>query len=241
MAGFFRELGKMCGEQVRRTTWVLQALTGSDAEALAAEFNMGQHLSRQVELEFEVDVDPGLRDFVAGIAAPLTARLTNKKRRFQFGVLNLPDPNAFALPGGFIWLHRPLLELCEWSVDELAWVMGHEVAHVVRRHALERLAASKLIGGAMAMASAGGVGGPLQTIVARILTSGYSQDNELDADEFGLRLARSAGFDAGAAARTLSRFEALGGNQPLLSTYFSSHPPATLRVSRIREVIDSAS
>src|SRR5207244_2206992 len=110
---------------------------------------------------------------------------------FHVHCLLAPVVNAFALPGGFIFLTRPLLELCQSDRAELAFVVGHEMAHIVQRHAIDRIMASSALNAAVGrFTMAGGIfGQSLAALAATLLSQGYSQDQELEADRIGARLA----------------------------------------------------
>ena len=206
MGGFFRELGKLAGPKFRKAKWLFQSLTGTEADAIRAEFEMGRDLSQAFAQEMEVDSDPTVCRLLDELSGRLVSRVKNKQRRFAFHAVRAAEPNAFALPGGFIWVTRPLLELCGSNPDEVAFILGHEMGHVIRKHAIDRLMTSSVLNTALRAVPVGGflrsqAGG----ILMGLLHQRYSQDQELDADQLGVRLARSAGFDAAAAIRLLDR------------------------------------
>jgi Zn-dependent protease with chaperone function len=131
---------------------------------------------------------------------------------------------------------RPLLALCD--EDELAFVLGHEMGHVLLRHAIDRVMAHSALNAAVGRLAAGGgvFGRSLAGVAAALLSQGYSQDQELDADRAGVRLARAAGFDPAAGARLLGRLAGVRGDLAGLSRYFSSHPPFEVRISHLGRV-----
>ena len=151
-----------------------------------------------------------------------------------------PFEGCWALPGGFVYVTRPLLELCEQNSDEIAFILGHEMGHVVRRHAIERLISNTAISAATRTTRAGRlIGGQLAGLGAKFLTSAYSQAQEFEADLFGARLLRSSGLDPRGAVRALQRLQELGGrrDESVLAAYLSSHPPAGDRVERIQRLL----
>lgn len=235
MAGFFYNLGRLVGPKVRKANWVLRDLTGTEAEALAAEYQVGRDLAQSFLHQLAMEPDPAVQTLLDDLGGRLTACLKNRQRRFQFFAVRSPELNAFALPGGFIFVMRPLLEFCYWDRDELAFVLAHEMGHVIRRHAIERLMASSIIQGGIGRLPVGGVlRAPVLNLAATLLNQGYSQDQELDADGLGVQLVRAAGFDAPAAARLLRRFQTVPREAQQLSSYLSSHPPVELRLSHLR-------
>jgi len=233
----FYQLGRRTGRGIRRGRWLFNAFAGSPGEAIAAEHAAGRDLARSFEQGARLDPHSEWRPLIDGIAERLTARLKNRQRSWRVAVLDDPEPGAFALPGGFLYLSTGLIQLCKGDEDELAWVIGHEMGHVVRGHAASRIA-SDWLGSAAAQAAAGASGALgrwVLTTGARAVTRAYSRDQELEADRFGGRLALAAGFDADAALRVCGRlehFEARG--QEPLAEYFASHPPLAARAAALR-------
>jgi Zn-dependent protease with chaperone function len=132
------------------------------------------------------------------------------------------------------------MELCEWSEDEIAFILGHEMAHVIRGHAMHRLISSCAISATARVAPGHGVlSAWLQKIGMQFLESAYSQELELEADRFGVRLAGAARYDGRASTRLLTRLSNL--NQPAgglnLGSYFSSHPAYKDRINNIGRVL----
>lgn len=237
--GLFYSLGKAAGPKIRKGLWMWRSLTGTEEETIAAEFDVGRDLATEVVRQVKVDDDAETLKLINEVGARLTARVRNKKRKFTFAVMINKEPNAFALPGGFIFITRGLLELCEYDRDEIAFVLGHEMAHVIRGHAMERIisdSAVKTI--ARATPVRGALGGWLKRVGVQFLESAYSQDRELDADELGARLALAGRYDRDAGVRLLRRLVKLDQNGRLaeLSSYFSSHPPLSDRIRTVKAV-----
>ncbi len=229
----------MAGPKWRKTQWVWQSLAGSEREQITAEESFGRDLHEALIAQSGVDPDPAVQESVGRIGSALAACVRNPYRRFHFTVVAGSEPNAFALPGGFVHLSRALLELMGHDRDEIAFVLGHEMGHVIKQHAMERIfndtAFSAL---ARALPAGGGrIGATLKSSTLQMLQSAYSQDNELLADRFGARLARAAGFDPQAAPRMLARLRTLHGRQPQipLAQYFASHPPLDLRIAELQK------
>lgn len=241
MEDFFFKLGRKAGAGLRKGKWILSSLTAGEAEALAAEYQAGCDLARAFDRRSVFDDDTRSLEFVAGIRARLCERLTNQQRRFRVVVTRSEEVGAFALPGGFVYLTRPLLELCRFDRDEVACVMGHEMGHVVHGHAMERVT-SQLITSAAAHAARIPGGLLAQWALGKgidLFHSAYSQDRELEADAFGARLAAAAGYDPRGAIRALERLRGLeeADDRLPLSEYFASHPPLGVRIERLRELV----
>jgi len=235
LAGFFYKLGRFLGHQSRKANWAFRSLTGTEAEAVRAETAVGHDLARDVLEQTEADPDPEVARWLAEVGGLLAGALGQKERVFVFRSLLVPEPNAFALPGGFIFVTRALLRLCQGSHDDLAFILGHEMAHVICGHAMERLVARSLIGTAVGRLNPFRLlRGPMGGLMSVLLQQGYSQDQELEADRVGTELARRAGFDPDAGPRLFEKLRQLFAGPGELAGYFSSHPPWEVRINSLR-------
>jgi predicted Zn-dependent protease len=155
----------------------------------------------------------------------------------------MPEVNAFALPGGYIYVSRALLALTN-SEDELANVIGHELAHVAARHAAQRETRAVGVGllsmlGAIAAGALGGadaaqVAGQIGQVAGAGLIASYSRDQEREADQLGQELCARAGWNPGAMAgflRALERQSQLERGGPQRPGFFDSHPATPERAA----------
>ena len=239
MAGWLYKLGKMAGPKVRKGKWLLQSMTGSREDELKAEHDVGRDMAAVVRRQMGAVDDPEAARLVAGIGKRLAKCVTEKGRTFQVEVVAGETPNAFALPGGFVFVTHPLIELCERREEELAFVIAHEMAHVVRGHALDRvLSDSATSVASRTMPGRGALGAWLKHVGVRYLSGAYSRDRELGADGLGARLADAAGYGREGAVRLLERLDRLraqGLADALgLGQYFASHPPTAERVKAVK-------
>jgi predicted Zn-dependent protease len=185
-----------------------------------------------------------LQAYVRSIGGLLSRTSELPNLRFTFTVLDTDMVNAFALPGGYVYVTRGLLALAN-SEAEIAGVLAHEIGHVTARHAAQRHTRSVFAGigaaalgiltgsGELANAAAGGLGAYIK---------GYSREQEFEADKLGIRYLKRAGFDPGAMARFLSSLRAhsrltsqLAGLPPGKvdeSDMTSTHPRTLDRVHR---------
>jgi len=240
VAGFFYNLGRKVGPKVRKAQWMWQSLAGSEADAIAIERRVGLDLAHELTSQVDVDLDEGTRRFVRDIGDRLARHVANQKRRFDFEVLATGEPNAFALPGGFIYITRSLIELCERDGDEVAFVLAHEMGHVIRGHAINRIVTDSAIATASrVMPVRGALGAWLKKVGVEFLVSAYSQDLETEADALGSRLAEAAGCDTDAPLRLLSRLAALREHpgEHDLSSYFATHPAPEVRMRNVRKAL----
>lgn len=195
----------------------------------------------------EVD-DPPLQAYVAKVGRRLAAVSDRPRLDYVFTVLDSGMVNAFAAPGGYIFVTRGLLERME-SEAELAAVLGHEIGHVCAWHSVAMI--QKQMGAGiltvLGTIAAGVAAGPeasialMQTagLFGDLYLLGYSRENELEADRVGLRYNLSAGYDARAALTFFKRLEELEAQSGMEAwePYLMSHPPTTSRVALSEEYL----
>jgi predicted Zn-dependent protease len=181
------------------------------------------------------------RALVRQVGEGLVARSLAAKSPYKFSFHVLADPrtvNAFALPGGPIFITEGLLRLLK-SEAELAGVLGHEIGHVIARHSSERLAKQQLTQGllsALVIGSGDYTTAQIGQVVGSMINMSYGREDELESDTLGIRIMAEAGYDPRAmigVMQTLAR-AASGSRQP---EFFSTHPHPENRQARIREEI----
>jgi len=243
MPGFFYDLGKMAGPRVRRAQWVWQSVFGSEDDIIAAENLVGQDLAAEVLRQVSLCPDNALRESISDLGARLVRWLVNQRRRFRFYVIEMPSPNAFALPGGHVFVTRSILDLCKGQPDQRAFVLAHEMAHVVRGHAMDRMMTRSAVNFAAGLASArSAIGAWAKQVGVSAIQSAYSQDQESEADRLAVLLIRAAGHDGRAAEHLmLALAGATSGLGPGgLGSYFGSHPPLQERITAVRRTLQQA-
>jgi len=237
---FFLQLGRRLGGSLRKGRLVWRSLSGSREEALEAEYQAGCDIARAFDSECRFDPDAEGNALLQRVTERLTGPLTNKQRRWRVVLTAEVEPNALAVPGGFIYVSHGLVELCGRDEDELACVVGHEMGHVVNGHAMDRLT-NEILGSAAAR-FVRTPGSPLAQWIlgtgVKLMARAYSRDRELEADEFGARLAAAAGYDARGAIRIFERLASVqsSAGHPL-AEYFATHPPLSERAARLSGLI----
>jgi beta-barrel assembly-enhancing protease len=159
--------------------------------------------------------------------------------RFAFHLLNdTRTVNAFALPGGQIFITRALYDRLE-TEDQLAGVLGHEIGHVRHRHASEHMAKGELgqsLVGAVTVGAGDYTAGQLANMVNQMVQMRYSREDESESDGWGLENMVAAGYDPRAMIRVMQILkEASGGSGG--SDIFASHPNPDLRIEQIKAYI----
>lgn len=214
------------------------------------ERQIGREEALEVERTTGLVQDPALVGYVRQVGGRLAGAASPTSVTWRFHIADDPDPNAFALPGGWVYVTRGLLELVNRE-DELAGVVGHEIAHVVERHAARRVAAATplavLFGAPAAILdrvspALGGVVGGAGKLATGMVVAPYSREQEHEADRVGAALAAKAGWDPrglGAFLQTLEREDALDRRGERRPSFFSMHPAMPDRVEAIEAVAAS--
>ncbi len=182
--------------------------------------------------------DPKVERQLARIVGALTLVSENPKQTYRITILNSPAVNAFALPGGYLYITRGLLALANDS-SEVAAVISHEMAHVTANHGLQRKRreeAEVIASRVAAEVLSNDVAGQKALARSKLRLAAFSRQQELQADVIGVRTLGRAGFDPYAAARFLRSMEAYSryrageaDNDPTLD-FLSSHPDAPKRL-----------
>ncbi|HEX2332288.1 MAG TPA: M48 family metallopeptidase, partial [Burkholderiales bacterium] len=181
------------------------------------------------------------RALVREVGERLVARSVAAKSPYKFSFHVLADSrtvNAFALPGGPIFITEGLLRLLKTEA-ELAGVLGHEIGHVIARHSSERLAKQQLTQGllsALVIGSGDYTTAQIGQMVGSMINMSYGREDELESDALGIRIMAEVGYDPRALIRVMEVLaQASGGSrQP---EFFSTHPAPENRSARIREEI----
>ena len=161
--------------------------------------------------------------------------------RYEFHLLSDPETvNAFALPGGQVFITAALYERLE-SIGQLAGVLGHEIGHVVGRHGAERMAKAKLTQGltgaaVLATSEGGRNSAALAVAIGQMINMKYGREDELESDHLGVWFMSEAGFDPRSMVRVMEILgQASQGARP--AEFFSTHPSPANRIARIRASI----
>ena len=200
------------------------------------EFQIGQQVDKQVREEMGIYLElPGLRDKVKEVVENIGKQSHRPDLIYRAEIIDTPDFNAFAVPGGFVYVHRGLLERIN-SMDELASVISHEIAHVAARHSASQMTKMQLLNigllGAV-IASKGAIQdyGSLVDIGSILAFSKFSRDDEREADYFGIRYMTGAGYNPKASISVMKEIQGLQDREPdAMEVWFMTHPPTSERL-----------
>jgi len=200
------------------------------------EVQMGKELSAQVEQEFTIYDNAEVNAYVQSIGDRVARVSDRKDIEYHFTVIEKDEMNAFAMPGGYVYVYTGLMKELD-DEAQLAAVLAHEVGHVASRHSTERLTqmygyqviASLLLGD-----NPNFWAGLVADIFSTTGMLAYSRNNEYEADRLGITYAHAAGYDADAMVELISKFiDTERGEPSKLEEWLSTHPPSGERKQRV--------
>jgi len=216
-------------------------VTGKSELSLVSEqqeIQMGQQGAQQVAQEVGLVKDQALQNYLQTVGSGIASKSERPNLPWTFRAVDDPSPNAFALPGGYVFVTRGLLDLMN-NEAELASVLGHEIGHVTARHSVHQMSEQQLAQLAL------GVGAILSPTVAQLggaasqglglLFLKYSRDDERQADDLGFRYALNQGYDVrymDDVFRSLQRLGEASKESPLPS-WLATHPGEAERIQTI--------
>jgi predicted Zn-dependent protease len=217
----------------------------------AQEIDLGRKNHLEILKQYNVHNDPELQAMVNRLGQKLAAQSHRSELEFTFTVLDSPDVNAFALPGGYVYITRGIMAYLN-SEEELAGVLGHEIGHVTARHGVRQQTAqtaSGLFGVIVAVATGDANIARATNYAGAALVSGYGRSHELEADRLGAEYLARINYDPESMLEVIGvlkdqelfaqeRAKETGETPPLgYHGLFSSHPAND---QRLQEVITAA-
>lgn len=205
------------------------------------EVAVGRQLSAEVDRSMRVINDPVVAEYVNRIGQNLVLN-SDAKVPFTIKVVDSNEINAFALPGGFLYVHRGLIEAAE-NEAELAGVLAHEIAHVAARHGMEQASKGQFINFAsIPLIFLGGIGGyVIQQAAGLAVPLGFlkfSRGAEKEADRLGAQYMWASGYDPNALVTFFEKLQAKEKKKPgTLSKIFSSHPMTGDRIKEVQQLL----
>lgn len=210
-----------------------------------SDVEQGMEVAKMVADQIGLCSQPETESFLRGVGGRLVTVVNDSRWKFSFQIVDQAEPNAFAIPGGGLYVSRGLLALVNRE-DELAGVLGHEIAHVTERHSARQQRRGILpgllslpgnvVGGVVSEDLGNLINAPIDTVGGAWL-SRYSRGQESDADRIGIRTAADAGYDPAALADFLARLDQDVKSQTGVERKFSmfdSHPMTETRLKDIR-------
>jgi predicted Zn-dependent protease len=206
--------------------------------SLDKEIALGRELAQEVERQAKIVRDPLISEYVNRVGQNL-ARNSDAKVPFTFKIIDAPELNAFALPGGHVFVYTGLIRVAD-EEDEFAGALAHEIAHVAARHMTCRATKNELVG--IASIFGGILGGGGWTGYAARQAAGlavpmtflsFSRHDETEADYLGVQYMYSAGYDPNGAISIFEKLEALNQSHPgAIARAFATHPMDSDRIAK---------
>ncbi|MBM3778595.1 MAG: hypothetical protein FJW23_10200 [Acidimicrobiia bacterium] len=223
--------------------WMLAA-AGLGAISLISveqEIALGREANAQVQREVPSLQERTVLGYVRDIGARLVARSQGEAYPYSFHVADYRELNAFALPGGPVWIHRGLLEAATRE-SQVAAVLAHEIAHISERHAADQASKSLIANLGLGLLGAilgNGTSATTTRMAAGLLANGvflkFSRDDEREADRVGMALMARAGWDSRGMIELLEILEREAARNPgQVATFLSTHPSPEDRIARLR-------
>ena len=207
------------------------------------EIAAGQQAAAEINRQLPIVTDPVIHRYINELGNRIQRQPGNRDIPYTFYVVNIDQLNAFALPGGFVYVNRGLVEATD-NLAELAGVVAHEIGHVEARHSAEMMERTQGANLGVALASIlmgqppEGIAGAAVNIGAQAYFSHHSREAENEADAIAVQLLPSAGIDP---AGTVTFFKELLAEQERspsqLEQWFSTHPLTEERIVHVRNLI----
>ncbi|MGQ0721195.1 MAG: M48 family metallopeptidase [Candidatus Eiseniibacteriota bacterium] len=205
------------------------------------ELEMGAQFAAELEKELTFINDKSVVGYIDSLGQKIAAVSQRSNIPYTFRVVDTDEVNAFAVPGGYLYVNRGLIEAAE-NESELAGVLGHEIGHVVGRHSARQL--SQQMGLSMLASIALGQNpNMVAQLTAQIVATGaitrYSREMESEADTYGVQELYDAGLDPNGLATFFDKLEAMrgGAGGGTLEKFFSTHPDPGARASSVRSQV----
>lgn len=205
---------------------------------------IGLKVAQLIDTELGIVKDSRAPSYLNSVGERLVRVEKDQRFQYSFHIVDQCEPNAFAAPGGWVYITRGMLMLTN-NEDELGNIIGHEMIHVIRRHAARQMANAtlpailsipgRIVGGILSKDLGNLINAPINILGAAYIAQ-HSQADEYEADQLGQQLSASAGYDPRALAPVLvrlQRFLDLKTEEKRMPGFFDTHPSTPDRVERV--------
>jgi predicted Zn-dependent protease len=202
------------------------------------EIEIGREAAAELEAEYGLVTDPALQARLDSIGERVAAVSEEPDLPWRFRVLDSDEVNAVALPGGFVYIMKGMMDFAD-SEAQLAGVVAHEVVHADHHHAktiIERTMTQALLAELILQKSSNSIRQAAGIAIDLQMREGY-RDKEYESDEFGTRYAFATGYRADGLRSLLDKLYEEKGDPARLTWLLQSHPPLSKRIGRLDELI----
>ena len=222
-----------------------------DAQLLGAfseeeEIELGRRAAEEMEQDLQLLDDGDIAAYISDLGQRLAEQSARPGIAYQFKVVDTAEINAFALPGGFIYVHRGLIDAAD-DESELVGVLGHEIGHVVARHGAKQAQRAtyanlglSVLGSVLGNSARSQLGG----LAAEMVTAGtfmkFGRDAEREADRLGVQNVVDAGYDPNGMMTFFEKLDGLrAGRGNAVERFFASHPEPAERVANVQDLVEA--
>ncbi len=222
-----------------------------DAQLLGAfseeeEIELGRRAAEEMEQDLQLLDDGDIAAYISDLGQRLAEQSARPGIAYQFKVVDTAEFNAFALPGGFIYVHRGLIDAAD-DESELVGVLGHEIGHVVARHGAKQAQRAtyanlglSVLGSVLGNSARSQLGG----LAAEMVTAGtfmkFGRDAEREADRLGVQNVVDAGYDPNGMMTFFEKLDGLrAGRGNAVERFFASHPEPAERVANVQDLVEA--
>jgi len=204
------------------------------------EKQMGKQANQQISATMGIYRDDQMQEYLSKIGTEMAAKSHRPELGYTFQIIDSPVPNAFAVPGGYIYFTRGILAHFN-NEAEMAGVLGHEIGHIAARHSAQQYANDVLVQTGLQLGSVLSEDFRKYAEVAQLGTSllflKFSRDAERQSDELGVEYSTSMGYDATEMANFFSTLERMSGEEGnAIPSFLSTHPDPGQRAKKVRKM-----
>lgn len=209
------------------------------------EIQIGQQAQQEIRQQTPEVRDPAVREYVTSLGRQLAAHASGADYPYSFSTADYRELNAFALPGGPVWINRGILEAASTEA-QVAGVMAHEIAHVAQRHSAQQITKGTVANGLLGLLGAvlgdDGAGAAAARVAAGVTAQSFmlkfSRDDEREADTEGVRIMQRAGYDTRGMLEFMQGLaQQSGGGSGRAAEFLSTHPAPASRVRELQQLV----
>jgi predicted Zn-dependent protease len=210
------------------------------------EVEIGQQAQQEIRKQTPEVADPMVREYVTSLGRRLAAHASGADYPYSFSTADYRELNAFALPGGPVWVYRGTLAAAG-NEAQVAGVLAHEIAHIAERHSASQITKGTVANGLLGLLGAvlgdqGGAGVAAAQVAAGVAANGmmlkFSRDDEREADRAGVAILASAGYDTRGLVEFMQVLSAQQGRSPgSVAQFLSTHPAPASRIRDLERLV----